>query len=65
MDLFEINDKDLYLVDSATIHTIFKDIYIYIYINIYITNVKTIYDFANLIEGSKKALCSIEEQDYL
>jgi hypothetical protein len=63
MDLFEINDKDLYLVDSATIHTIFKDIYIYIYI--YITNVKTIYDFANLIEGSKKALCSIEEQDYL
>jgi hypothetical protein len=59
MDLFEINDKDLYLVDSATIHTIFKDIYIYI------TNVKTIYDFANLIEGSKKALCSIEEQDYL
>jgi len=61
MDLFEINDKDLYLVDSATIHTIFKDIYI----NIYITNVKTIYDFANLIEGSKKALCSIEEQDYL
>jgi len=61
MDLFEINDKDLYLVDSATIHTIFKDIYIYIYI----TNVKTIYDFANLIEGSKKALCSIEEQDYL
>ena len=63
MDLFEINDKDLYLVDSATIHTIFKDIYIYIYI--YKTNVKTIYDFANLIEGSKKALCSIEEQDYL
>lgn len=61
MDLFEINDKDLYLVDSATIHTIFKDIYI----NIYITNVKKIYDFANLIEGSKKALCSIEEQDYL
>jgi hypothetical protein len=33
--------------------------------NIYITNVKTIYDFTNLIEGSKKALCSIEEQDYL
>jgi hypothetical protein len=51
----------IYILLIVQQYTPFSNIYIYIYI----TNVKTIYDFTNLIEGSKKALCFIEEQDYL
>ena len=53
MDNFQ---EDICLIDSGTIHTIFKDKKYFSYLNMGKINVTTIYGSANLIEGFEKII---------
>ena len=50
------DDDEIYLIDNATTHTIFKHERSFSYLDMGNTNVNTIYGSAKLIEYSKKTL---------
>ena len=54
-----INDKNLCLVDSATTHTILKDLKYFSYLRMQISNVSIICGSASLIEGFERAYITL------